>query len=75
MALGYRGIGLLVSFLVVDAALILIVNAPTVETRTGASASTGDQLVITMALAGAAVIAILAGIFFRFKPVPATKVR
>ncbi len=71
MAIGYRGLGLLIAFLVVDGALIWIVNTPVVGRVTAAPVATGDQFLITMALAGAAVIAILAAILFKVKPVPA----
>lgn len=73
MALGYRGGFLLSVFLVVDGFLIWWVNLPSSRTSSfpAAPVASGDVTLVTYAIVGVAVIAILAAIFFRFKPVPA----
>ncbi|TFG32082.1 hypothetical protein EU528_04470 [Candidatus Thorarchaeota archaeon] len=68
----YRGYIVLSLFLVVDCILIWWVNFGTRPTSfVTAPVSTGDQILITYALVGAAVIVILATIFYKVKPVPA----
>ena len=71
MAYGYRGLILFSTFIVVDLILIWIVNTPVSTRVTTAPVATGDQFMITLALAGAGVIAVLAAIFYKIKPVPA----
>jgi hypothetical protein len=73
VAFGYRGGILLSVFLVVDGFLIWWINATNSRTATfvAAPVASGDVTVVTYGLIGAAVIAVLAAIFFKFKPVPA----
>ena len=70
MALSYRGLTLVSVFVIVDCILIWMVNSSTGATGAGLIASE-DQFTITPVLAGAAIIAILLAIIFKFKPVPA----
>lgn len=70
MAIGKRGLTLVSVFVIVDCVLIWMVNSSTRATGAGLIAPE-DQFTITLALAGAAIIAILLAIFFKFKPVPA----
>jgi len=70
MALGKRGLTLVSLFVIVDCVLIWMVNSSTRATGAGLIAPE-DQFTITLVLAGAAIIAILLAIFFKFKPVPA----
>ena len=60
------------AFVVADLALIVLVNTPT-DTRvtTAPLVAPESQFMVTMVLVGAAIIASLAAIFFKFKPVPA----
>lgn len=68
---GYRGIISLTVFLVVDGLLIWWVNSSPRTVTAAPLISSGDQGIITLVLAGAAVIAVLAAIMFKSKPVPA----
>jgi len=70
LALSYRGYILVSVFVIVDCILIWMVNSSTRATGAGLIAPE-DQFTITLVLAGAAIIAILLAIFFKFKPVPA----
>ena len=72
MARGNIALILASAFVVVDLALIVMVNTPT-DTRvtTAPLVAPESQFMITMVLVGAAIIASLAAIFFKFKPVPA----
>jgi len=71
LAYGYRGLGFVSAFLVVDCILIWLVNAPTSTRVTSPPIATGDQLMITLVLVGAGIIAVLAAIYYKVKPVPA----
>ena len=71
MAFGYRGLAILLAFLVVDCILIWIVNTSRVLPVTAAPITSGDRLLITEVLIGAAVIGVLVAIFYKVKPVPA----
>ena len=72
MARGNIALILASAFVVVDLALIVMVNTPT-DTRvtTAPLVAPENQFMITLVLVGAAIIASLAAIFFKFKPVPA----
>ncbi len=70
MALGKRGLTLVSVFVIVDCILIWMINTNTRATGAGLIAPE-DQYTVTLALAGAGIIAILLAIFFKFKPVPA----
>ena len=70
MALGKRGYTLVSVFVIVDCILIWMVNTSTRATAGGLVAAE-DQFTVTLVLAGAAIIAILLAIIFKFKPVPA----
>jgi len=72
MARGNIALILASAFVVVDLALIVMVNTPT-DTRvtTAPLVAPENQFIITLVLIGAAIIASLAAIFFKFKPVPA----
>ena len=72
MAFGKRGGILLSIFLVVDGLAIWWVNSSSRTSNfTTAPVASGDVTLVTYGLIGAAVIAVLGAIFFRFKPVPA----
>lgn len=73
MALSYRGGILLSVFLVIDSFLIWWINATNSRTTgfVAAPVASGDVTLVTYALIGAALIAVLVAIFFKFKPVPA----
>ena len=72
MARGNIALILASAFVVADLALIVLVNTPT-DTRvtTAPLVAPENQVMITLVLVGAAIIASLAAIFFKFKPVPA----
>ena len=70
MAIGKRGLTLVSVFVIVDCVFIWMVNSSTRATGAGLIAPE-DQFTITLVLAGAAIIAILLAVFFKFKPVPA----
>ncbi len=70
MALGKRGLTLVSVFVIVDCILIWMINTSTRATGAGLIAPE-NQYTVTLALAGAGIIAILLAIFFKFKPVPA----
>ncbi|MCK4566889.1 MAG: hypothetical protein KAU48_06230 [Candidatus Thorarchaeota archaeon] len=70
MALSRRGLTLVSVFVIVDCILIWMVNTSTRATG-AAPIALEDQFTVTLVLAGAAIIAVLVAIFFKFKPVPA----
>jgi len=70
MALGQRGYALVSVFVIVDCILIWMVNTSTRATG-GGYIPAEDQFTVTLVLAGAAIIAVLVAIIFKFKPVPA----
>jgi len=75
LAYGSRGLTLVSAFLVLDCMLIWLVNTNTNTRGSAAPVASEDQFLITLVLIGAGIIAVLAAIFFKFKPVPACLTR
>jgi hypothetical protein len=67
MARGYRGIILVTAFVVVDCILIWLVNTNRVLPGVGVISS-ADQVLITLILVGAAIVAIFAAVLWKLKP-------